>query len=173
MSNAEERPDEIRYPDGRIEHPTVKREERDVWTGGVFVVLVVCLIIGAIDIFVVWHFFKHNETEQAAIKASHYPLAATPSLTLPAEPRLDPLNRISGNEQANVYQMEASDLKQLNQTGLAAEKGFAHIPIAEAMKIVVGRLPVRKQPDPAAGKDNGLRFGGEPNSGRMFEEVKP
>jgi hypothetical protein len=106
------------------------------------------------------------------VKVSEYPLAPPPSLTLPREPRLDPLNRLAGAEQATAFQMIAADLKKLNETG-PAEKGFVRIPIQEAMKQVVARLPVSKTPDATAGKDNGLRYGGEPNSGRVFEEITP
>lgn len=171
-SHSEKPPEEIRHPDGRIEHPSVKREHTDVRSGRILAFLVICLILGGADFFVVWHMFLSGEREQTHIKASTYPLAPAPSLTLPHEPRLDPLNRVVGNEQANVFQIEADDLRKLNEVG-PAEKGFVRIPIQDAMKLVVPRLPVSKQPDQAAGKDDGLRYGGGPNSGRVFEEAQP
>jgi hypothetical protein len=91
---------------------------------------------------------------------------------LPREPRLDPLNRIAHSQEATAYQMLSADLAKLSQVG-PAEKGFVRIPIDEAMKLVVPRLPVAKQSDPFAGKDSGLRYGGGPNSGRVFDEVAP
>ncbi|HEX3997863.1 MAG TPA: hypothetical protein VHX65_04875 [Pirellulales bacterium] len=165
-------PEEIRHDDGRIEHPSVKRESKDVWPARIITILLCCVCVGGLDFFVVWHFFLHDESKEAAIKASTYPLAPAPSIALPSEPRLDPLNRMVGNEQANVFQTQLDDLAQLNQVGPAKEQGFVRIPIQEAMKLVVPRLPVRKQADPAAGKDNGLRYGGGPNSGRVFEETE-
>ena len=40
-----------------------------------------------------------------------------------------------------------------------------------AMKLVVKELPVRTEPPPGLTRDNGLRDGGEPNSGRIFREA--
>jgi len=173
MDNSEKPPQEIQHPDGRIEHPSVKREATDVWPGRIVLILAACVCIGGLDIFVVWHFYLHHESEQSRIKASTYPLAPAPALTLPREPRLDPLNRMVGNEQSNVFQSETSKLAKLSEVGPAEEKGIVRIPIQEAMKLVVSRLPVRKQPDKTADKDDGLRYGGGPNSGRVFEEALP
>jgi hypothetical protein len=173
MDNPQKPPQEIQHPDERLEHPTVKRERTDVRTGRIIAFLLICVCVGGLDFFVVWHFFRHSESDQARLKASTYPLAPAPSLTLPKEPRLDPLNRMIGNEQANVFQSESDKLAQLNELGPAKEKGFVRIPIQDAIKLVIPRLPVRKQPDKTAGKDDGLRYGGGPNSGRVFQEAVP
>src|SRR5437588_12930720 len=91
VRDAEGRVEEIRYPDGRIEHPTVRFKPTDAnfrWAlAGVGAVLVLMAVIyGA----VLWFFNDYRDYE-AGIKTSPYPLAPTPSTTLPAEPRLEQL----------------------------------------------------------------------------------
>jgi hypothetical protein len=157
---------------GPLVHRSVKREHTDAYAGRVIAVLCICLAIGGVDIFVVRLFVSGNERHQAQVKVSEYPLAPPPSLALPREPRLDPLNRLAGTEQATAFQMIAADLAKLNEAG-PAEKGFVRIPIQEAMKQVVSHLPVSKSSHATADKDNGLRYGGGPSSGRVFEENAP
>jgi hypothetical protein len=154
-----------------IEHPSVRREPRDVRAFWIVAVFSAGVILGAILLTVVWGLFEHGQRKQNEAKASRYPLAPEPSLALPREPRLDPLNKTVGNKEADVYAREAANETRINTFGPSEEKGFVRIPIRDAIKLAVSRLPVRKQaPTDSAGKDNGLRDGGEPNSGRIFQE---
>ena len=41
------------------------------------------------------------------------------------------------------------------------------------MKLVVRSLPVRSNRTKPRDKDNGLRYGGGPSSGRVFDEATP
>lgn len=171
MESPQENAKEVRYPDGRIEHLSVRREPRDVRALWIVAVFCACLILGAVLLFVVWGLFEHSEREQGQVKASTYPLAPQPSLALPREPRLDPLNKTLGSKEADVYTREAANEARINGFGPADEKGFVRIPIGEAIKLAVKQLPVRKEPPKEAeGKDRGLRDGGGPNSGRVFQE---
>ena len=171
MDNPQERAKEVRHPDGRIEHLSVRREPRDVRALWIVAVFSAGVILGAILLFVVWGLFEHSEREQRQVKASTYPLAPQPSLALPREPRLDPLNKTLGNKEADVYARESANEARINTFGPSNEKGFVRIPIGEAIKLAVKQLPARKQPPKeAAGKDSGLRDGGGPNSGRVYQE---
>jgi len=171
MESPQDKAREVRYPDGRIEHLSVRREPRDVRALWIIAVFSAGVILGIILLIVVWGLFEHGQRKQNEAKASTYPLAPEPSLALPREPRLDPLNKTLGNKEADVYAREAANELRINTFGPTEEKGFVRIPIREAIKLAVSRLPVRKQaPTDSAGKDNGLRDGGEPNSGRIFQE---
>ena len=168
---SEKPPAEIHHPDGRIEHPSVRRETIDVRQSRIVLVFVASLCFGGILLGAIWAFFLHSERQQTSLKASNYPLAPPPTRRLPPEPRLDPLNRTIGDTEGVVRNMEDANLRSLEVLGPSGAKGFVRIPIEDAMKLIVSRLPVRKQTPPGTvGKDNGLRYGGEPNSGRVFAE---
>jgi hypothetical protein len=171
MDSPQERAKEVRHPDGRIENLSVRREPRDVRALPIVAVFSAGVVLGAVILTIVWGFFERSERKQNEVKASTYPLAPEPSLALPREPRLDPLNKTVVNKEADVYAREAANEARINTFGPADEKGFVRIPIREAMKLAAKQLPVRKEPpNESAGKDSGLRDGGGPNSGRVFLE---
>ncbi len=163
-------PPEIHYPDGRIEHPPVRHERSDVRFRGVLIVLLFIACFAAFHYWIVWHWFERIEVYESAVKRSPYPLAPAPATGLPAEPRLEQVDRLAGVKRPNVYVREESKEAILNSTGPTNEPGYVHIPIDEAMKRVLKDLPARRPPAQAHGKDNGLLDGGGPNSGRVFRE---
>lgn len=156
-----------------LEHPKVHRETTDVSARWIIGVVLTVPILAAIGFFVILEFFRYSERHQRSIKFSEYPLAPAPSSALPKEPRLEPLNRIAGNKSANDFDRLLSQESSLTTFGSTSEKGFIHIPIQDAIKLAVPRLKSREQPPGEAKKDNGLRYGGGPNSGRIFEERSP
>jgi hypothetical protein len=161
-------PSEVRHPDGRIEHPSVRYERSDVRFGGVFVLILVVGFIAAFQYWIVWWFFNDYNGYESAIKRSPYPLAPAPSLNLPAEPRLEQLERTAGILGPNVYRREQDKENVFDSSGSTPEKAFVHIPIDRAMKLVVKELPVRSEGQAAANKGDGLLDGGAPNSGRLY-----
>lgn len=163
---------EVHHPDGTIEHPSVRYEATDVRYRAILIVFAAVLGIFALEFYAVWQFFQNYNGYESAIKQSPYPLAPAPSGQLPAEPRLEQVDRMAKVETPNVYLREQSKEKILNSTGPTAERGFAHIPIERAMKLVVKQLPARKETKWGSVKDNGLVDSGESNSGRMFREGK-
>lgn len=163
--------EEIRYPDGRIEHPAVQREPRDVPFRWVIAVLLAAACIAVFHYYIIWRYFGWERAAEARSGASPYPLAPTPSTTLPRGPRLEELNRIAGQE--SLLAREAAQEKTLHSYGPSDEKGYVHIPIQEAMKHAAERLPARKPAQGRAAKDNGLVDSGESNSGRMFRGPSP
>jgi hypothetical protein len=156
--------------DGRLEHPAVRFEATDVRFRGVLLVMLAALGIAALEFYCVWQFFYHYDRHESAIKQSPYPLAPAPSTQLPANPRLEQVDRMAKIETPNVFLREQNSEKVLNSTGKTADPGFVHIPIERAMKMVVEDLPARKSAGFGPVKDNGLVDAGEPNSGRMFRE---
>jgi len=142
---------EIRYPDGRIEHPAVQHEPRDVRFGCVLALILGACCFAAVHYFVIWRYFWNRADAQAEMKKSPYPLAPTPSTQLPPEPRLEQIDRMSRDEASNVYYRQLAKEKLLNSYGPTEEKGFVHIPIQQAIDAVAqeaqaGKLPERNQP---------------------------
>ncbi len=149
----------------------MRREPRDAWFGWILAVALVGVVLGAANFYFVWVFYSNREQQQQIKKSSNYPIAPPGALSRPVGPRLEQLYRLEGVETNNFMELEAAAEQQLNSYGPTDQQGFVHIPISEAMKLVVPQLPVRKQSQQqATTKDNGLRFGGEPNSGRVFRE---
>jgi hypothetical protein len=118
---------------------------------------------------VIWQFFWWQRASQEALHKS-----PSPGVTerLPAEPRLEQLDRLSDIPGANVAQREKAHLDTLRSLGPAEEKGFAHVPIWAAIESVAGKLPVRSRTPPEQAKDRGLLDAGAPNSGRLFTEER-
>jgi hypothetical protein len=170
-ARAPERPSEeleIHHPDGRIEHPQVRYEHRDIWVRWTFYILGIACCIAALHYFLVLKFFWSQQAVQAKLKESPSPLATHPSLELPREPRLEQLDFHAGIVRPNVYLNYAAKETQLHSYGPTDEPGFIHIPIDVAIQRVAGKLPVRERPSDIVVKDNGLVDAGESNSGRMF-----
>lgn len=163
-------PEESHHVDGRTEHPAVQVEPTDVRFRGVLIVMLTVLGFGTLQLFAVWWFFGDYNRHESAIKQSPFPLAPAPSTALPAEPRLEQVDRMARIESPNVFLREEAKEKILNSTGPTAERGFIHIPIERAMKRVVEQLPCRKEARKGPARDNGLVNGGASNSGRLFRE---
>src|SRR6516225_2740054 len=109
MESPQEKAKEVGYPDGRIEHRSVRREPRDVRALWIVAVFSAGVVLGAVILTIVWGLFERSERKQNEAKASAYPLAPAPSLALPREPRLDPLNQTVGNIEADVYARESAN----------------------------------------------------------------
>jgi hypothetical protein len=128
--------------------------------------LVVALLVGAgcvvvLMLFAIWQLFWAEERRQRAAKGSTEALAPL----YPAEPRLEQIDKLAGVEKTDVVKRLAAQEKTLNSFGPTAEKGFAHIPIQQAIDAVAGKLPVRKQPEKGTSKRRPSGDGGA-NSGR-------
>jgi hypothetical protein len=146
----------------------VQYERTDVRLGGVLVVIAAVACLASFQYWVVWWFFNRYNASEAAIKRSPYPLAPEPSAKLPAEPRLEQLERTADMEKQDVYVREKSKETILNGVGPTDETGFVHIPIRRAMQLVISKLPAGPAQPGGPVKDNGLLDHGEPNSGRLY-----
>ncbi len=163
--------DEIRHPDGRIEHPSVRYEHSDASFRAIALIILASIGLGILILGAVLAFFYDYRLYQAEIKQSPYPLAPTPSTALPAEPRLEQIDRLEGIQTPNVYERQASREEILNSYGDTPQKDFVHIPIEQAMNMLENKLPARAAPSAEqAQKAGGLVNAGESNSGRMFRK---
>lgn len=163
---------EVRHPDGRIEHPRVQREVRDVRFRLILAFVVITVLAGAAELYVVWELFQEEEHVAEPAATPRYPLAARHRNVLPKEPRLEQINRIQGVESGNVRRIETIDLDKLNRFGPTSDEGYIHIPIDAALGLVVEKLPVRESSGADDYRSRGLVDGGESNSGRMFRGGK-
>lgn len=164
--------DEIRYPDGQIEHPHVRSEHTDVTLRSVVIALLIAIGFAAFVSWIVLEFFYSYRGYQQAIKKSPFPVAPPPAVTedprrIP-QPRLEPVDRLAGIEKANVFERQLNREKELHGYGPTEESGYVHVPIERAMERLANQLPHRKETAKNRYKENGLVDAGESNSGRMF-----
>lgn len=97
--------EEIRYADGRIEHPGVRYEPKDIRLGCLLAVVVAAGCVLAVMGYLVWRVYWSEAAAQAERKKSPYPMAPamseeppwTPSPGGPYQPRLEQLDRMSGD----------------------------------------------------------------------------
>ncbi len=170
-------PEEIRRPDdGGLEHPNVHREETDASFRAILYLLIGAAAIALVIYLGITAFFSGWRDHETAVKKSPFPLATRPSADprdlppLPAgEPRLEQIDRIAGIEKPNINERYTAKEEVLHSFGSTQEKGFVHIPIERAMKMLENKLPARAEP-PAdkAWRADGLIDSGESNSGREF-----
>lgn len=164
-------PEEIRHPDGRIEHPDVRHEPTDANFRWILFILIGGTVVTAILIGLVTVLFNVTNNQLAESRKSPFPLAPTPKQPLPAEPRLEQLDRMSKNTLPEVYRQQQANMEALFSYGPGEEKGFVHIPIDKAMKLLANKLPAQSSTQQQ--RQNGLLDGGEPNSGRLFNKKGP
>jgi hypothetical protein len=130
--------------------------------------VIAALIIGLIVFVIVWRFFHGYQDYEAGIKNSEYPVLPVRHGALPAEPRLEQIERMAGSEKGNIYLRQEQKEALLNSYGEIAD-GFIHIPIDRAMDLLADKLPARVPPSgEQARRQNGLLDSGASNSGRMF-----
>src|SRR5277367_483065 len=114
---------EIRHPDGRIEHPSVRHEPTDASFGSIVAILLGALVLGALIHASVFGFFSAYRDHLAEVNRSPYPLAPGPSVELPREPRLEQIDRLSGAEAAKVRARETEKLRRHNSYGPTTTDG--------------------------------------------------
>jgi hypothetical protein len=163
---------EVRHPDGRIEHPSVLFEHKDANFWWILRILGGALGFAVLVYLGISVFFQWYNGYQSSIKKSPYPLAPTPSMDLPAEPRLEQLERRNEASSADVSLRQQREAI-LNRYGATEEKDYVHIPIKDAMREVLSTLQSRKPPAGQDQHDSGLVNGGASNSGRLFRRPSP
>lgn len=156
-------------------HPKVHYERTDARFGCILSVLIAAIILAVVIYYVVWHFLIGYLDYQAETKNSRYPLANSTANSLPAQPRLEQINRMAGIETANVFVREASKEAILHSFGKTQDAGYVRIPIDSAMDLLAQQDLGRKEPraEEQSKGQNGLVDGGGPNSGRMFRRNSP
>lgn len=147
--------EEIRHPDGRIEHPSVRTEKTDASFKAILYILVGSLAFGALVFWAIWAYFGHYDRYQTALRKSPFPLAPAPAQGLPAKPHLEqvdrlpppwlkPAERTVEPVEEDVYLRQAVKEAILDSYG-RTKKGFVHIPVARAMEWLIDnhKLPAR------------------------------
>jgi hypothetical protein len=168
---SERAPEEIRHPDGRIEHPHVRFERTDAYFRPILLILVALMVLAAFHLSIMLWFYHRHERYEASIKRSPFPLQQTPNEALPAAPRLEQVNRLAEIEKGNVYLREQAKERILHSYGSTPESNYLHIPIERAMdRLAVKKLPARTRAIDDDRKANGLLDAGASNSGRLFRE---
>ena len=125
------------------DNPDVVHEHSDInvravlWFAGILAAVAVVIYVA------VWWQFRTYRDGQARDKASAFPLAAGRD-KLPPEPRLEPINRLEGVPDTQFDERLAAREAKLHRYGwVDKEKGIAHIPIEEAMRLLENQLPAR------------------------------
>lgn len=151
----------------------VRYERKDILLRWILWLIATATVSIAVQLAVTWWLLRTDLMRQEELMRSNYPVAPAPSTHLPPEPRLEPLDRNAGVESSNNYLRLAEKERLLHSYSRGDEQGFVHIPIEQAMRHAVDKLPVRTESSSAEPrKDNGLLGWGEANSGRVFREKR-
>jgi hypothetical protein len=149
-------------------HDDVRFQDSEVSLAGVVGVLAAIVVVfAAVFCVAAWLLKESENAADRSAKGSHYRLPAEPK---PAQPRLEPLDFASGNP-ASVFGAQIRRENILHSYGTVTEEGYVHIPIEQAMKLVLKSLPIRKGVSGPPARSFGLVGGGEPNSGRLYSEA--
>ena len=152
----------------RLVHQEVKYEDADVGVRGIAAVLLGIAFVFVGTGLVAWFFLNANESDADRIaQKTQY---SEPADKLPAAPRLEPLDRAASTNASDVFAHQIAMERDLHKYGETGEKGFVHIPIERAMKLVIETIPVRKEAARPPAKGFGLVGGGESSAGREFSE---
>lgn len=162
--------EEIRHPDGRIEHPEIRTEPTDASFGWILGLVVAATVAAAVVFIVILWLFNTYRSHQAALKKSPFPLAPGPTMSLPPTPRLEQIDHSSGLPVPNGVDRESGQENLLSSYGSTPDEGFIRIPIDRALDFLANKLPHRESSAAKDSRDNGLVDDGESNSGRVFRE---
>lgn len=122
------------------DNPAVVHEESDVNVRAILGYGLGLFAVAVIAHLFLWWLQSRYTTQTERAQTIAYPMAVGQQDQLPPEPRLQ------NNPQQELRDLRAKQQEQLEGYGwVNKESGVAHIPITEAMKIVVQRgLPVRE-----------------------------
>jgi hypothetical protein len=161
---------EIRHPDGRIEHPLVKREAKDIRFAGIVATLIgIVIVLVCVDL-AARALFKNEKTR----KREGFGVLAGRSAgeELPRQPRLEgfqPQLPAAGSFAADARELEA----QLHRYNAAEEADFARVPIDVAIQRTAKQLQaISAKESKGSGRQRTI-VSGEANSGRVFREAGP
>ncbi len=153
---------------GSLDNPDVSHEESDIdvatvlrFGGLLAATVLVCAVV-------VWGVFRLLERQAAARDPQLSPLAR-PAGQLPPEPRLET------NERALLSRYRAEQTKVLEGYGWVDQLGgVAHIPVAEAKRLLVQRgLPARAGAPAAPAQGTRAYAYGEASGGRTIPAPPP
>jgi hypothetical protein len=158
-----------RTPNGeKLLHDEVRFEDAEVGVFKIVAVLAgIALVFVGVGLVSWWMLNLNTKDARHAAPGSDY---SVPTESLPAGPRLEPLDRTSATAAADDFASQLAMENELHGYGTTSEKGFVHIPIERAMKLAIEAMPARKEAAQLPAKSFGLSGGGESNSGRVYSE---
>jgi hypothetical protein len=131
--------------DDRLEHASVRSEKSDANFTWILAILIATVVAAFFVHYCIWRFYSSDRAYYDEARKSRFPLAPAPSRALPKEPRLEPLDRLEEKTGSNVFLREQAHLEVLDSYGPAADAGYVHIPIDQAIRHLAGRLPARSE----------------------------
>ncbi len=161
---------EVHHPDGRIEHPWVRREHRDVQVWKILAFMGFIIVFASMHFYLFRRLFGDFEGTPPTHDAAAY--RGVGDSPLPRAPRLEQLSRLVDDTRPNVFLRQQSAEASLDRYGPTADDGYIRVPIERAMQQLPARIKSRDE-QPTADKSRGLVDAGESNSGRMFERSTP
>jgi hypothetical protein len=167
-------PDDVQHADTPLEHPAVRHEQSDATFRPIALLGLGALSLGIVIFVVIGIFFCGYNTHESSVRQSPYPLAPALSSQLPKEPRLEQLDRLARIDTPDVYKRQQSKDEILNSYGRTDGKGYMHIPIKRAMRLLAAqKLGGSRRQAAARVRSNGLTDSGASNSGRLFRKEEP
>jgi hypothetical protein len=147
-------------------HPNVRYEQREpwlIWVLAVLGVIVVAFIVTTLGGWSLLHGFKSTRGETGG--PSQY---SVPSDELPAQPRLELIQRFEGSPETRDHALRPDANAILNSFGKTSDSRFVRIPIETAMKLAPSKLAIRPSKDEKSPPIYGLLGNGESSSGRIY-----
>jgi hypothetical protein len=161
---------EIRHPDGRIEHPLVKLEAKDIGLAGIVATLIGIAIVFVCVDFAARALFKIEQARET--KEFGVPAGRSAGEELPRQPRLEPFE--PQMPAAGSFAADARELEdQLHRYGQTEDAEFARIPIEIAIQRTAKQLRGKMEPGSGSDKRRQALVSGDANSGRVFRESEP
>jgi hypothetical protein len=144
-------------PDAEYEHT-----DADVWQ---IVKFALWLLITAVVVHFGLGLFYKMQIEQSKVTGEQqYPLAST------TEPRLPPSPRLQQFPRTEFYEFRVNELRRLDTYGwVNKDAGIVHIPIDDAMKLVLQRGLLESRPDQGQPAETPGLMPSDASSGRVME----
>ena len=129
-------------------------ERKDIVIAPLLYIVAGLVVVVVISCLVSWWCFDFLQARDRETKISPFPLAAAERNQLPAEPRLEQVDRMTAAEHnQQLPRLYDTELRRLDSYGWVDQtKGIAHIPIEQAMKTIVEQELLKSRP--AAKKDD-------------------
>jgi hypothetical protein len=147
----------------QVDNPKVRHEHSDVNLRGILVTAAALVAVAVLIHLVCWWLFDLFGGREARAKQSQFPLAVEERDKLPRQPQLEGIkNREGRADNVRPRDLRAEEQPQLDSRGwVDKEKGIIHIPIDQAMKIMVEKDLFKSRPEGQPGnKDNARRAPG-------------
>ena len=153
-----------------VENQHVQRETTDIRFRPILVAIVALAIslalAGATTRWMV-HRQGNDHAREATARSD------SPDRSLPAEPRLEPLDVQAKNSRGTFVEQQRDQDALLHSLSPTDDPQFVHVPIEHAIGHLAKQLQAEPSPPERSPKSQGLTNGGEANSGRLLRKASP